>query len=908
MPQRKLNVLVYSGSGTTSESVRHCLLTLRRLLYPNYAVIPITEDALVKEPWQATCALLVIPGGADMGYSRVLNGAGNRRIAQYVRAGGRYLGLCAGGYYGSGRCEFEVGNKPLEVIGRRELGLFRGTCRGCAYPGFAYKSEAGARAVQLTVHREAFAAKGAKDKEKKATAAELPTTAYSYYNGGGVFVDAKSADNVQVLASYPDDIAVDGGKGRAAIIYCSVGEGAAILTGPHPEFEPANLAERPDLPHYDELLRTLRKDDESQARVKLFKACLTKLGLELGNGSAIQPRLTALHITTLYPDEVQELMYKWEEIMSKKGNDPFIRAENDTFRVLHPDSGPLAWPAQANVAAPLDQDDSVDQGYGQSNQKRFSSGMLMDLADRALRYPKLSELIGRVAAGTAPESETEIFRSILEAIANHEEEGEDSSSSNPAAVAASLSSLSTSEWRESWQKHRSAFDRTVEAIYQAVGRTVLGHPEDVPKMDLEMNQEIWSSLVHSWEDKRKRQEEENRARDENGQVAPQSELDEDTAGRLMQLVDEVAGDDTDDGTIKKIVIYEGGWPSKVAIFDHGVFYRSLAHYRNAVLSGNNIYSPDEDLEWGNQLMYAKVTTSTNTLLEKNPKLLSTLPTGFTVTATRQLAARGRGSNVWLAPEGQLILSTVINHPHRFGSGSGLGGTSGNRPVVFIQYLAAIAIVEAIHAYAPGFEALDVKLKWPNDIYALDTTSGDAKPSYVKIGGILSYCAFQNGHYQVVLGIGLNAVNKRPTTSLEALIPPALREKMTGSATSTKEIINNEKLLACVLVHLEALYKQFCRQGFAGELERRYYRHWLHTNQIVTLEAVAGTPRARVLGISSDWGLLQVAEVVQTVGASSLRGGEGEDDTTQERLTGRVWKLQSDENSFDYWKGLVRTKT
>ena len=235
MPQRKLNVLVYSGSGTTSESVRHCLLTLRRLLYPNYAVIPVTEDALVKEPWQATCALLVIPGGADMGYSRVLNGAGNRRIAQYVRAGGRYMGLCAGGYYGSGRCEFEVGNKTLEVIGRRELGLFRGTCRGGAYPGFAYKSEAGARAVQLAVHREAFAAKGAKDSERKATAAELPTTAYSYYNGGGVFVDAKSADNVQVLASYPDDIAVDGGKGRAAIIYCSVGEGAAILTGPHPE-------------------------------------------------------------------------------------------------------------------------------------------------------------------------------------------------------------------------------------------------------------------------------------------------------------------------------------------------------------------------------------------------------------------------------------------------------------------------------------------------------------------------------------------------------------------------------------------------------------------------------------------------------------------------------------------------
>ena len=690
-------------------------------------------------------------------------------------------------------------------------------------------------------------------------------------------------------------------------------------------FEPINLSERPDLPHYDELLHTLRKDDESQARVKLFKACLVKLGLELGNGSAIQPRLTALHVTTLYPDEVQELMYKWEELMSKKGSDSYIRSENDTFRVLHPDSGPTAWPTEANVAAPVEQDDSINYGYGQSNQKRFSCGMLMDLADRALRYPKLSELIGRVAAGTAPASDAEMFRSILEAIADHEEEGESSSSSsNPAAVAASLyssSSKGTTEWRESWRKQRSTFDRTIDDIYQAVGRTLLGHPEDAPQLDLEMKQEMWSSLVHSWEGKRRREEEEeeeesNRARNESREMTVRSGLDDDAAGRLLQLVDEVAGDDADDGTIKKLIIYEGGWPSKVAAFDHRTFYQALAHYRDALLSGNNFESPGEDLEWGNQLMYAKVTTSTNTLLEKNPKLLATLPTGFTVTATRQLAARGRGSNVWLAPEGQLILSTVINHPHRFGD------SSGNRPVVFVQYLAAIAIVEAIHAYAPGFEALDVKLKWPNDIYARDASSGvggnnnknnknndnSTKPGYVKIGGILSYCAFQNGHYQVVLGIGLNAVNKRPTTSLEALVSPALREKILGpDAASTKQVINNEKLLASVLVHLEALYKQFCRQGFSGELERRYYRHWLHTNQVVTLEAVAGTPRARVLGISADWGLLQVAEVVQTVGASSLRGGEGEDNA-EERLTGRVWKLQSDENSFDYWKGLVRTKS
>ena len=39
--------------------------------------------------------MLVMPGGADLGYCRTLNGAGNRRIEQFVRRGGAYLGFCA---------------------------------------------------------------------------------------------------------------------------------------------------------------------------------------------------------------------------------------------------------------------------------------------------------------------------------------------------------------------------------------------------------------------------------------------------------------------------------------------------------------------------------------------------------------------------------------------------------------------------------------------------------------------------------------------------------------------------------------------------------------------------------------------------------------------------------------------
>lgn len=209
------------------ESVRHAVWSLRRLLSPNYAVITVTGEALIKEPWIASCALLVFPGGADLGYCRTLNGEGNRRIIQYVNAGGAFLGLCAGGYYGSKRCEFEVGGGRMEVIGERELAFYPGICRGLAFPGFVYHSEAGARAVELKVNHEALGAK----------VEGLPETLRVYYNGGGVFVDAEKLKDrgVEVLASFTEELKVEAGPVQAAVVYRKIGDGHVMLTGPHPE-------------------------------------------------------------------------------------------------------------------------------------------------------------------------------------------------------------------------------------------------------------------------------------------------------------------------------------------------------------------------------------------------------------------------------------------------------------------------------------------------------------------------------------------------------------------------------------------------------------------------------------------------------------------------------------------------
>lgn len=115
----------------------------------------------------------------------------------------------------------------MGVVGDRELGFFPGICRGLAFEGFVYHSEAGARAADVKIHKSAF------DSVKE----NLADSFKSYYNGGGVFVDAKKLESrgVQILASFTEDLHVNSGEGKAAVVYRKIGEGHAVLTGPHPE-------------------------------------------------------------------------------------------------------------------------------------------------------------------------------------------------------------------------------------------------------------------------------------------------------------------------------------------------------------------------------------------------------------------------------------------------------------------------------------------------------------------------------------------------------------------------------------------------------------------------------------------------------------------------------------------------
>ncbi|KAI5304350.1 biotin holocarboxylase synthetase [Ascosphaera pollenicola] len=663
----KVNVLVYSGNGAAEDSVRHCLSTLRRLLAGKYAVIPMSTSMLLNEPWMSSCALLVMPGGADLPYCRALNGVGNRRISQFVEKGGAYLGFCAGGYYGSARCEFEVGDSKLEVVGDRELAFFPGTCRGCAFKGFVYESVAGARAARLAVSKGAL------------TVGNVPETFRSYYNGGGVFVNASeySGKGVEVLASYEDDIDVNGGDEKAAAVYRRIEEGAAILMAVHPEYAPASIDKSQGGPEYAGLVHELIEDDGKS--IDFLKACLAKLGLRVNQEQTAIPSLSELHLSASNTVDLLKTAKALREIARENGDDSTIKDERDTLRIVD------------------------------------ASSFRMD--------------------------------SLKDALPEAQSTGDDSFN---------------------------------------IVKTLVVH-EDLPT------------------------------------------------------------------------------PKETPYFSHENYYASLEHYQRRSREGLH--------EFGSQLIYAEVLPSTQTLLEKNPRIMSCLPSGFTATTTLQVAGKGRGSNTWVSSPGQLTFSTVIRHPAEL---------MARAPVVFIQYLAALAVIQGITGYDKGYEKIPVKMKWPNDVYALDPTKpGDP---YTKICGILVNANYAGGDYIAVSGIGVNALNTSPTTSLGVLVDHIQRTESVKLAP-----LSLEKLLASILTRFESLHKRFLRTGFDETLERMYYDAWLHTDQIVTLETEGGV-KAKIRGITRDYGLLKAEEL-----------------GFEDRPTGRMFTLQSDSNSFDFLKRLVRRK-
>jgi glutamine amidotransferase-like uncharacterized protein len=149
-------------------------------------------------------------------------------LKQYLRKGGRYLGICGGGFMAStGWDEGTTHMKGLGII----------------------PAESG-------VYQDSFDAK------------ILPIrwsgkTRPMFFKAGPYFHLAPTSETVQVIATYSD--------GRIAALMCSFGKGRVAVCGPHPEARESWIDEVPD---------AARWASSTDLALSLLKALLSQMPLE----------------------------------------------------------------------------------------------------------------------------------------------------------------------------------------------------------------------------------------------------------------------------------------------------------------------------------------------------------------------------------------------------------------------------------------------------------------------------------------------------------------------------------------------------------------------------------------------------------------------------------------------------
>ncbi|XP_072303087.1 biotin--protein ligase isoform X2 [Eucyclogobius newberryi] len=232
---------------------------------------------------------------------------------------------------------------------------------------------------------------------------------------------------------------------------------------------------------------------------------------------------------------------------------------------------------------------------------------------------------------------------------------------------------------------------------------------------------------------------------------------------------------------------------------------------------------------GRTLLYAEVVSSTMDLLDGlNMRVPGNM--GLVAVAAHQSHGRGRSRNGWLSPLGCAMFTVCLQVE--------LSSRLGQR-IPFLQHLVALAVVEAVRTLS-GYEDLDLRVKWPNDIY---------HGSGLKLGGVLVTSTVLGSTFHLLVGCGFNVSNSSPTVCINDLIQRHNQEQ--GSSLGP---LSTAQLIARSLSVLEELISQFQREGPDAVLPK-YYSRWLHSGTRVRLWSEEG-PEADVVGLDQN-GFLQV---------------------------------------------------
>ncbi|CAA7035041.1 unnamed protein product [Microthlaspi erraticum] len=257
--------------------------------------------------------------------------------------------------------------------------------------------------------------------------------------------------------------------------------------------------------------------------------------------------------------------------------------------------------------------------------------------------------------------------------------------------------------------------------------------------------------------------------------------------------------------------------------------------------------------FGRFLIWSPRLSSTHDVVSPN---FCELPVGTVCVTETQFKGRGRSKNVWESPKGCLMFSFTLEME-----------VATLIPV--IQYVVSIAVTEAVKSVCDkkGLPYIDVRIKWPNDIYL----------NGLKIGGILCTSTYRSKKFYVSIGIGLNVDNDQPTTCLNAVLK---------DLSPTSDLFKREEILGAFFHKFETFFDLLMKRGFKS-LEELYYRTWLHSDQKVVVEDRVGDK------------FVQNVVTIKGMTSSGYLKAIGDDN--------QIYELHPDGNSFDFLKGLVRRK-
>lgn len=227
-----------------------------------------------------------------------------------------------------------------------------------------------------------------------------------------------------------------------------------------------------------------------------------------------------------------------------------------------------------------------------------------------------------------------------------------------------------------------------------------------------------------------------------------------------------------------------------------------------------------DAKWvSNVLIHAPIGVGSTQDVLKSRVMPWTGKHGWTVITGFQNGGRGRRGNLWSSPPGSISLTLCLTL-----------SSQDMHKLVFLQYIAALAIVQA--ALETPNAATNVRIKWPNDVFA----------NAQKIAGVLCEATVSGSAQacEVLVGIGVNVCNSSPTTSLLNV----------GSMSKNDTETARERFAGLVLTRFEQLYDEFCEFGFERRLLDLYVCSWMHGGQEVRIGDENG-PAATVKGLAPN---------------------------------------------------------